>query len=428
MSDSWLECGVCHEEFREEGDLAPHVLLCGHSFCFADTTKLIKANKISCPLCTRLVTLQHYPKQFPPKNFGMVEAMQRTAVTEKKEPDKCAECETQRAVAFCISCNTAFCEPCADKIHAPRIFASHQRVTLAARPPPVLMCKTHTDEKMKLFCTNTRTGCRVPVCGLCASHGVHRGHDCRIIADVVEDLKRDFTATIDASQKWVQDLTRFSAALATSESTLMQSEEAVSVMVREDFRKAHDLLTAREAKVIEDVHLRVCAKLKTLGQLQVTTATVIADATTAHHEAKAALKVDGAPFTALLQPLVERLGAVDIAAADAVRSTIPSGKMSYAPVTATYAPVSSADVWGGTRSSAKSEKMKSVSQFGVVARSRVTTAVAKAIEPIDANQLVREDAGEQFKPEARSQPRGKPVMKQHFGRDREFYDDSVVSD
>ncbi len=79
-----MECLICHQEYEEEGNICPYVLLCGHTFCYNDIRLLIERIPIrgynqreitsglgfQCPLCQRQINLNQYENQFPPKNFG----------------------------------------------------------------------------------------------------------------------------------------------------------------------------------------------------------------------------------------------------------------------------------------------------------------------------------------------------------------------
>ena len=72
-----LECGICTDSFEESGDLCPHVLTCGHSFCYKDLKLLllISADSFRCPTCLRRSKLSQYDDNFPPKNYSMLEAI-----------------------------------------------------------------------------------------------------------------------------------------------------------------------------------------------------------------------------------------------------------------------------------------------------------------------------------------------------------------
>jgi hypothetical protein len=77
LAYSVLECGVCMENFEESGDLCPHVLACGHSFCCKDLRNLllVTSDSFRCPTCLKKSKLRQYDDSFPPKNHGMLKAI-----------------------------------------------------------------------------------------------------------------------------------------------------------------------------------------------------------------------------------------------------------------------------------------------------------------------------------------------------------------
>jgi hypothetical protein len=65
------------ENFEESGDLCPHVLACGHSFCCKDLRNLllVTSDSFRCPTCLKKSKLRQYDDSFPPKNYSMLEAI-----------------------------------------------------------------------------------------------------------------------------------------------------------------------------------------------------------------------------------------------------------------------------------------------------------------------------------------------------------------
>lgn len=68
---------MCTESFEEAGDLCPHVLSCGHSFCCKDLKRLVLSmpDTLCCPTCLKKSQLCQYDEGFPPKNHSMLEAL-----------------------------------------------------------------------------------------------------------------------------------------------------------------------------------------------------------------------------------------------------------------------------------------------------------------------------------------------------------------
>ena len=154
------------------------------SFCRSDIKLLSsKEGTFPCPKCQRTITISTYPDHFPPKNFGMIEAMAREKEESSVSGTKvviCAECGEQPATIYCSDCPADYCGQCSDANHRPKLMAKHSRVPIEAKATTVavILCSVH-EEKMKLFCVNP--ACRVPVCVLCSTHGDHKGHECKVL-------------------------------------------------------------------------------------------------------------------------------------------------------------------------------------------------------------------------------------------------------
>jgi hypothetical protein len=75
-------------------------------------------------------------------------------------------------------------------------FSMHSVVKIGLKPlstKATNVCQPH-DEKLKLFCINSI--CRKPICVLCATHGEHKGHETRLINDVVNEERKSVEAKI----------------------------------------------------------------------------------------------------------------------------------------------------------------------------------------------------------------------------------------
>ena len=48
---SKIECAICFESYQETGDLMPHMLQCGHTYCKHDLETILENGSIKCPEC-----------------------------------------------------------------------------------------------------------------------------------------------------------------------------------------------------------------------------------------------------------------------------------------------------------------------------------------------------------------------------------------
>eukprot|EP00755_Sulcionema_specki_P039439 Sspe_Gene.24363::Locus_9649_Transcript_1_1_Confidence_1.000_Length_464::g.24363::m.24363 len=101
---SVLECCVCLERFRSEGDGVPCVLSCGHTLCLGDTVKMRSGESLECPTCRGVTTVRG---DAPPKNFMLIEALRREGAegcrTSRGEVRECMECGREATVS-CENC------------------------------------------------------------------------------------------------------------------------------------------------------------------------------------------------------------------------------------------------------------------------------------------------------------------------------------
>jgi hypothetical protein len=176
-----LECTICLKPFSADGVCCPHVLLCGHLICFADMMASItvaEATELKCPSCQRTVSLHHCPSNFPPKNFSLIQILENSVFAKiEEEPGQSFECRTSEARKYCIGCKASLCEACTASVHMPRMLSTHSIVEANAKKVSAPTCSLHGGKKMKLFYRS----CSKFVYSLCSSHGLHKGHECKIV-------------------------------------------------------------------------------------------------------------------------------------------------------------------------------------------------------------------------------------------------------
>ena len=52
-----MECELCYEEFNNEFRVPRVLKECGHTFCDMCTLKLLKNQRITCPLCRKVTVV-----------------------------------------------------------------------------------------------------------------------------------------------------------------------------------------------------------------------------------------------------------------------------------------------------------------------------------------------------------------------------------
>jgi hypothetical protein len=108
----------------------------------------------------------------------------------------CVECPNP-ADTHCIECESDFCGTCAPLVHKPKALSKHKLVPVKSKPPVVGTCQLHND-KMQLFCLDR--ACRLPICGLCASHGAHRGHHTDLLVRCFSRADAGYSCRVSACE------------------------------------------------------------------------------------------------------------------------------------------------------------------------------------------------------------------------------------
>jgi hypothetical protein len=98
----------------------------------------------------------------------------------------CTNCDLVAAEYACDKCeNENFCSECYQKVHTiSRIMQKHQRVPFGEKPPEVIPCDTHKDEKLKYWCCR----CNTPICRDCLLF-LHKDHPYELIDKVAKEFE-----------------------------------------------------------------------------------------------------------------------------------------------------------------------------------------------------------------------------------------------
>jgi hypothetical protein len=183
-----LDCGVCFERYNDAAR-APLMLTCGHTYCAACLTSLIKGagaagggGKITCPsgdgvvISVPGVDVTSFPKNW----LTVAQVAAAIAALPAAGQARCEVCEDLHAATFrCLDCQQHMCEM-ATKFHRRQSMTmSHRVVTQAelrsdptlaeAKAAVVQLCKNH-GQPLALFDMK----CRLQLCPSCVDD--HAGH------------------------------------------------------------------------------------------------------------------------------------------------------------------------------------------------------------------------------------------------------------
>ena len=309
MDASWLECGICLKPFSADGACCPHVLLCGHSICFADISasiSVVKATELKCPSCQQTASLQHYPSNFPPKNFSLIQILENS-IFAKIEPESelCFECGGIEVKKYCSDCKASLCEACMSSVHMPRIFSTHSILEANAKRFSAPTCSLHERKNLKLFCTS----CSELVCSLCSGHGLHKGHECKIVQDAAALKRKSMEAAVFPFQDSLKDLREKEKRLRISEDKLILRKAELIEELKSDLSMSW-ITAAVEQRcgiLVEELSAAAESRVQTLGEHRVLTAACLAEAHAVLHESRLALEADDFRFLAAFHGIQTRL-------------------------------------------------------------------------------------------------------------------------
>ncbi len=246
----WLRCPICAAFFKESGEKMPLVLSCGHTFCRKDVERLCgEKSKLICTTCNKVTELAQYPDRLPPKNYNMIDALQRANGSLETATWDCRGCGARACQTFCLDCKSDFCASCDAAVHRSSLFSAHRRCKIGciASTDGDAVCDIH-GQKLNMFCTFE--GCLAPVCKDCSSSAEHTGHKVLPADDVISLEKANLERKCRRQGEVIQGLKALSAKVAATQSELTDNTEMLISNIREDFAIARAMLDEREDAIL----------------------------------------------------------------------------------------------------------------------------------------------------------------------------------
>eukprot|EP00300_Choanocystis_sp_HF-7_P015008 c18905_g1_i1.p1 GENE.c18905_g1_i1~~c18905_g1_i1.p1 ORF type:complete len:695 (+),score=82.59 c18905_g1_i1:37-2085(+) len=254
-------CGWCAEELSEEASRCPRVLECGHFFC----TRCVLGCAV-CPECEDRT--QECPigngqetsddtKALPPRSISFLKTSQQEPCSpaDKDLAETCHLCDDAHPATFwCQDCKEAMCTMTAE-IHQKSRMARHhvvvgiEEASATKLEVPQLVCKVHEG---KPFCAYDLQ-CQQLICGLCATIGSHRGHECKEIAQVVAEFQSEVDKWVVEGQALVQMLQAQADAVAESAAKVEAIKAAAHSQIQALFDKLRQELASKEGVLLRQV-------------------------------------------------------------------------------------------------------------------------------------------------------------------------------
>ena len=288
-------CPACQAVYDQ-----PRTLPCWHSFCLACLQQLplsIQHGKyyITCPTCSQSTRLpKNGAVDFRPavlvNNFLKIRGLLIRFSNTQSHKARCDSCHKEQADGFCRPCCKFFCQPCVDVHTAHPETSSHEMckvedltnptidpviITTPIRTPspvrivrnedeinnePVMMCETHTDVPLDLYCDT----CEELMCPKCTDR--HEGHQYDLVSNVFERHKReieDSLVPVKHKQAIVQatldEIDRRSA-------IIVEQGEALKRQITETMHEKIVELREVERTMTHEVQAETQEKLELLGQ------------------------------------------------------------------------------------------------------------------------------------------------------------------
>jgi hypothetical protein len=331
--DQWTKCPCCTTTYCKDGERAPHLLLCGHSICGKDVKTLNESgrNIIPCPICKRKIGLYLYKDQFPPRNVSIIEQLDSIRGMYK-ESTNCQECQLKVCTVYCKDCKIDLCDDCNSSIHKLRVFQTHARVSVAEKasvPQTQMFCSVHEQEPLRLFCLEEQ--CQKPTCFLCATHGLHKGHNLSLITDAAPSQKEIMTnnslALCVSTRKGLQEIVN---KLYNAEKVLQTNRENFLKSIQDDFQIVRDAINLLESQTYDYVNNEISEVSKDISSLQIEIASRLAEISATEFKSKLALQMDSIYFLSMVKELTDNLNGKNQKLNECLsRAVIPSVDVNY---------------------------------------------------------------------------------------------------
>ncbi|KAE8283290.1 Zinc-binding protein A33 [Larimichthys crocea] len=189
-----LTCPVCYDIFTD-----PVLLSCSHSFCRSCLKRCWDTGLRECPVCRKRA-----PKSSAPSNLALKNVCE--AVLQVRRQSSLLEEEKK------MNCN----------LHG---------------------------EKLKLFCLVDKQ----PICVVCQSSKLHKGHDCSPIEEAVLDCKDELSLTLKSLQDKLDSHKRIHIISAGMIKYIKSQAVETQRLIKSQFKQLHQVLDQEESASIAAV-------------------------------------------------------------------------------------------------------------------------------------------------------------------------------
>jgi hypothetical protein len=193
-----MECTICFSSYQPTNQHTPHILPCGHSFCYQCIVSLIALNSsfngsTTCPICKKSHRINNVGAV--PKNFTLLELLETTKNPSQPQVSTgmhCGFCQDRHEGTHqCLDCGDLLCEKLAIthlkfkncQNHRVMALPSSSSGNRRAHAAPGL-CSEHP----RNYCEFYDATCKKAICKHCISRN-HSDHQIFVLQEAIKNQK-----------------------------------------------------------------------------------------------------------------------------------------------------------------------------------------------------------------------------------------------
>ena len=148
-------------------------------------------------------------------------------------------------------------------------------------------CYEHASQELKLYCET----CGELVCVQCIiQNGKHHDHDCKLLHKAFSKYQEEITSSLEPMENKVVIVKEALAVIKQRCGEISDQQAAIKDKVHATFEQLREILTVREAEIIDQLHQRTQGKLKNLAAQSDQIETILAQLDSCLHFMKESIK------------------------------------------------------------------------------------------------------------------------------------------
>jgi len=259
------ECSICTEVFTD-----PRVLPCLHTYCLKCIKEWFKDNlpgdEVACPLCRQESTIPEKGLEGLPRNFWVEKMLHIRELTSiGAQLAACSMCiyratsETAKidaATTYCLQCQEAFCEPCANGHRNQKLSRDHKLLQIGdkvkpedlyAQYPPA-NCDKHVDKALEIYCHD----CRLVICIVCRVTD-HNSHKCSDIQQLADKFRQQMTSDVSGVANDVDKRRQKLHQLTTEKKDFQEQLSKSEKEIREKTKQLKQMIDRHEEVLLTEL-------------------------------------------------------------------------------------------------------------------------------------------------------------------------------